>query len=428
MCTMCPPKRKVMMMDFEILSILSNRDRFKQYYDSVKKNSAVLTELAQQVVYDLPDYYQVSTGDDIHWGAFGSWFKMVKHPGKKLEEMQLFDEYLKRLSEYTPDAEVQERIVHALMERHLAEELISICEDIAKGSTRWGVEDLQLKLKAFETSTQQLQNKNVVEYTLEDLLTGVLGGGLEWKQLWMNQSCGPLRKGDFVVLVARPDSGKTSFLSGQANHFAMQLPTEQPVLWLNNEQEGKKVRLRLLQEAVQMDNTEMKLNPEKVKSAYEMLVGDINKIVVIDSATLSASDVERYCEQYNPGCIIIDQLWKVKGCGGDNSDVKVQTAIANWARELCKRYAPVIGVYQADGSAEGQQYFGMDKVYMSKTAVQGEADLIICMGRSYETGKESTRYFHFPKNKMAGGGRYFQPTMKQYKHETTFNADTGVFT
>jgi RecA-family ATPase len=121
-----------------------------------------------------------------------------------------------------------------------------------------------------------------------------------------------------------------------------------------------------------------------------MAVGDINKIIVIDSPALTAAEVERYCEQYQPGCIIIDQLWKVKGFGGDNSDVKVQTAIANWARELCKKYAPVIGVYQADGSAEGVNYFGMDKIYMSKTAVQGECDLIICMGRSYEQGKEDT--------------------------------------
>ena len=117
----------------------------------------------------------------------------------------------------------------------------------------------------------------------------------------------------------------------------------------------------------------------------------------------------------------------MKGFGSDNSDVKVQTQVANWARELCKKYAPVIGVYQADVNADGKEYFGMECIYLSKTAVQGEADLIICMGRSYAEGKQNTRFFHFPKHKLSGGGMYFQQHMKSWKHESTFNQELGTF-
>ena len=96
--------------------------------------------------------------------------------------------------------------------------------------------------------------------------------------------------------------------------------------------------------------------------------------------------------------------------------------IFNWARELAKKYAPVITVHQADGSAEGVKWIDMSKLYGSKTGVQGEADAIITIGRLPEEGNK--RYLYVPKNKLDGNnqamrnGRFeieIVPTLGRFK-------------
>jgi hypothetical protein len=412
-------------MEAELLQALATREGFRDYYDYVKKYSDVLATTAQEIVAAIPEYYAVNTAQQINWATFSSWYRLVKAARKSSEEQAMLATYFSSLAVHETDEVMQHLMLNTLKERALAEDIITLCEPVARGLDGHSLDSVVKKLEEYSRHSILDADKHIVTGDIDTLVGAVLAGGLNWKQLWMNQSCGPLRKGDFVCLVARPDTGKTSFLSGQANCFAAQ--SAAPVLWINNEQEGRKVRLRLLQEATSMTNADITVDRDKLLSKYNSIVGPTDKVLVIDKAGVSAKEIEKYCEDYQPCAIIIDQLWKVKGFGNDNSDVKVQTAIANWARELCKTYAPVIGVYQADAQAEGQSYFGMDKIYMSKTAVQGEADLIICMGRLYEQGKEKIRYFSFPKNKMSGGGKHYQPTMRNYRHESMFNPDTGEF-
>ena len=53
--------------------------------------------------------------------------------------------------------------------------------------------------------------------------------------------------------------------------------------------------------------------------------------------------------------------------------------------------------YVRGGDAEGKPYPSMDMLYGSKTGIQGEADLIIMLGRK---DNSSTRYISLPKNKL----------------------------
>ncbi len=413
-------------LDLDILDYLKHRDVYKQQSGVVKKNKHVLTDEARTIIWAMePFFEQFPEEQTIDWRKFSAWFRTVRFPNKKEEELKLFSKLFDRLHAFTPD-ELQESIVSALRERGIAEELISILEQIAVGSTKWGLEDVAGKLKTWEADQPSEAESFIVDSDLEDLVGGVLGEGLNWKQRWMNQACGPLRKGDLVGLLARPDSGKTSFLSGQANCFASQLKGEECGLWFNNEQEGKKVKLRIVQEAVELDNEQLNANPILAKERYQQRVGPLGRVKVVDRPGLSWREVEKLCEQYNPKFIIIDQLWKITGFG-NISEVTTQTEIANWARELAKKWAPVIGVYQADGQAEGVDYIEMDRVYYSKTAVQGELDLMIAMGKVHDDTKQNIRYFHFPKHKMTGGGEFFQPDMKGHKFESVFTPETGVF-
>ncbi len=77
-------------------------------------------------------------------------------------------------------------------------------------------------------------------------------------------------------------------------------------------------------------------------------------------------------------------------------------AIYQWARELAKKYAPVIGVCQADGSGEFVKWLTMAHVADAKTAKQAEADWILGIGRSQLEGVENIRHAYISKNKLTG--------------------------
>ena len=53
--------------------------------------------------------------------------------------------------------------------------------------------------------------------------------GLRWRLQTLNKMLGSLRKGDFGFIFARPETGKTTFLTSEITHFAIQ--AEKPILW-----------------------------------------------------------------------------------------------------------------------------------------------------------------------------------------------------
>ena len=97
----------------------------------------------------------------------------------------------------------------------------------------------------------------------------------------------------------------------------------------------------------------------------------------------------------------VNALNLVRGFDGDREDLKLG-AIYTWAREIAKTYCPVIGVTQADGTAEGKKWLTMDNVSNAKTAKQSEADWILGIGSTHAEGFEFVRHLHLSKNKLSG--------------------------
>jgi replicative DNA helicase len=243
-------------------------------------------------------------------------------------------------------------------------------------------------------------------------------GGFNWRLNCLNDALGPLRQGDFIVVGTRPDTGKTTLLASESTFIATQ--DERPVLWLNNEEGGKKVLRRIIQSALGWPTHKMESEAASAAAEYNKLYGRDDKFIVYDNAYISTKDVEALCKKYNPCLIIFDQLWKIKGYDTENEVTRL-TMLFNWGREIAKAYAPVITVHQADGTAEGQKWIDMSQLYMSKTGIQGEADAIITMGRTPETG--NSRYLYVPKNKMSGS----VPHLRNGKFELEIIGDTARF-
>lgn len=243
-----------------------------------------------------------------------------------------------------------------------------------------------------------------IEYVTDDLdeilEQSVKTPGLRWRLNCLNHSLGSLRKGDFGFIFARPETGKTTFLASEVTFMAGQLKDEDgPILWFNNEEQGHKVKLRCYEAALGANIKQLEKAAERAKIKYAELTK--KKIRIFDSASISRGQVEAICQKENPSLILFDQIDKVKGFKADREDLALG-AIYQWAREIAKTYCPVIGICQADGTAEGEMWLHMGHVSNAKTAKQAEADFILGIGKSHDMGKEFIRYINISKNKLLG--------------------------
>lgn len=242
--------------------------------------------------------------------------------------------------------------------------------------------------------------------------------GLHWRLQCLNDMFGPIRQGNFGMIVARSNVGKTSFLASEISHFATQ--TDRPILWLNMEQEGHEVTQRIIQSALDLTLVELYADIKRNKERFYELCG--GRIKVYDDAGTHKRKVEQLVEQLRPGLIVFDTLDKVKGFTDDREDLRLG-AIYQWGRELAKKYCPVFTVCQASATAEGKKYLTAEDVSSSKTSKIAECDFVLGIGKSFDATAEYTRYFHSIKNKLPDAN----PDMRHGRCEVSINQETGRY-
>ena len=390
------------MRDIEILDLLSSKDNYLRFKKYIKAH--LISQEAYQILDDMDEWF--ATNNTVDWKKFSVWFKIVKHPMYKPDKILVYDKVFDELESYEPDEDLAEQIASVLIDRDFATQIADKTLRIAEGSEKDTMEEVLDLIDNYKTEQDYAAGVEsfIVSHDIEATLTSTHTGGYEWRLQGLQDNLGSIRQGDFVVVAARPDSGKTTFLASEATYIAAQLPEDLNVLWFNNEEGGAKVKNRIVQAALNLTDAEMLADVTKVKNDYVALMGRLDKIQIIDRADIGIHDIRVVLDNYNPGLIIFDQLWKVNGFGNKSSnEVARITALYNWGREIAKEYAPVITVHQADGSAEGEMWITQNQLYLTKTAGPGEADAIIGIGRRHDPSEENTRYFNIPKNKMKTG-------------------------
>lgn len=247
---------------------------------------------------------------------------------------------------------------------------------------------------------------------LEELVNAAVhSGGLKWRLPSLNKRLGPLRRGNFGIVFARVETGKTTFLASEASYFALQ--SDRPVLWFNNEEVGENVKLRAYQAHFGVDLPTLLGGQHSYSNRFKEEIQE--RFRLVDEASIGKSWAERVIRHVNPSIIIFDQLDKIRGFDADRPDL-VLGKIYAWARELAKTYAPVIGVCQADGSAENVKYLTMTNMAESKTSKPAEADWILGIGKVSQEGYEYVRYLNLCKNKLVGSDET-DPSLRHDKWE-----------
>jgi KaiC/GvpD/RAD55 family RecA-like ATPase len=265
------------------------------------------------------------------------------------------------------------------------------------------------KLKKDDHNEVSLQ---CVSSNLEELLNDVYSEqGFRWRLNCLNKSLGSLRKGDFGFIFARPETGKTTFLISEISNFLEQGCPK--IVLFNNEEEGRKVFLRLYQGFFGVGLDKLLSNTKLYSDEFNKRTG--GQFTLIDSAGTGRREIERVVQRLEPEIVVYDQIDKIKGFANDREDLRLGS-IYQWTRELAKGNHAAIGVFQADGTAEGIRYLTMDHVSNAKTAKQAEADWILGIGKTHREEDEFVRFLNISKNKLFGD-KDSNPTLKHGKFE-----------
>lgn len=410
-------------MDIDLLLVLRNKERYTKYARFIK--ASAVGEETWNILQAMGEWFKHNAvATEVVWKHFNAWFCLVRHAKMDKTKQAIYKELIDKL-EVTPEPDEShiKPLLEGLITRDYAAQIAEKALKIADGDFTVSVNSIVDLVEQRNSAIGKVDSvdRHILLPTLEGMAS-VSAPGLRWRLECLNLSLGDLRRGDLVVVGTRPDTGKTTLLASEASFMAPQLPEDQCVLWVNNEEEGNKVFRRIIQSTLGITTAKLESNFPAALEAYKTTVGRIDKIVMLNKADVHVRDVEHLVKKYNVGLVIFDQLWKVHGFDEESgNEVTRQTLLFNWARELAKKIGPVITVHQADGSAEGVKWIDMSKLYGSKTGIQGEADAIVTIGRLPDTG--DTRYVYVPKNKMAGK----DPSKRNGMFEIQIEKDIGRF-
>ena len=381
--------------EVSLLKVLETRDGYLKYARQVSDNA--LSEEVQTLVADIGVWFDTDPKrSKVSWGEFDPWFRIVRHNGFSQDKKKYFRELFQRLSE-TEKTEPDKAIIERFRAVETATKVGDIAADVLQGHGDIALVD---EVMGEYRAGRLQEEKTWTTPNIKDVLDkAIRSGGYKWRLKCLNDTLGNLRKGDFVIVGARPKTGKTSLIASELTYMAPQ--TEGRIVIFNNEEEENKIWLRLHQAATNKSSREILDSEGSADAEYaKALGGDPHKIVVIDRSTINVREVEYILREMRPSIITFNTLPKVHGFQDEKNDIKQLQKKAQWARELAKEYGPVLGVWQADAQAEGEKWLKASNLAWNKTDAVGEADAILMLGATYTPSERGIRFIHVVANKM----------------------------
>lgn len=405
-------------LDLDLLRFMQEKGNYERYHKVITKG--MMTKESWTLLGDFGAYYKeyphLTSIDD----GFKLWFRVTAHPAWKQDDHKFYSTIINNIeNRSTPDVSGSfgDQLERLRFDAGLREQQ----REFAKGTT--SIEDVLSTLDASRRKSVALDEGDG-SLTLDALAQHQRGDeGLYWRCEDLNQSIGPVRKGDFIVIAKRPEVGGTSFLCSEVAHMLEQLPTTGKAVMFNNEEAPDKVYTRMVSGAMGVDYRTMMTAPAHWQQQYDDWLDGRHYDLKHDT-TMTINSIWKELEEHEYDVIGLNVLLKVGGTSAKEDHDKFQ-ALGEEMRRISQAYGPVIAVVQADPSAEGMRYIPQDRIYKSKTALQGEADVLIMVGMD-DNGPVDSRYIHVAKNKIPPAP-CCDLAVKHIKSEVEFDLGTGRF-
>jgi hypothetical protein len=389
-----------MSIERDVLSVLSQRERYLKFSTRVLSRGAALTKETTQIIKDLREYYSTYEHNTVDWREFSQWFLLVQHSMYKDEQVELYQMIFTAMTTHEPSA-LETDIIRSLVEQSVAEEIAVISGKIAEGNDRHGLEEVTELMTSWQESQLEEEEENEDDWTLEDLMQSAYsGGGYNWRMRELNDHCGPLRDSNLVLFGARPGMGKTCLMMSEVSYMASQIEGDRCVLAIHNEEgPAKDLRLRWLQSTIGWTPVQIDANMQGAMEEYVRCLGTKDRIIVRHMPGASVQEIESLLVKLNPAIIVVDQLRLCGGFGKNNTEVERLKDLYRWARIQASTYGPFLTVHQAGDAAENRLFPSGNMLEGCKTEIQGALDLQVMIGNDDGSVR---RGMNIVKNKLAG--------------------------
>lgn len=408
---------------------MQDKKNFTRFFPYIKEHT--VSKEFYALLKAIKEYYATyPSKDSFTWGDMKMFFFMLHSkasPESSVVYTRMFEEVEKL--ELPTDRDVLDAVMHHFIKQDYATQAFNkLHKLITNGDGE--LDDIEELIADYrkEIGAAISYDELFASTKLSEVSKKALTKGYNWRLNELNKSLGPLREGNFVILAARPETGKTTMTASEVTFIASQLPNDdRPVIWVNNEEPNDTVMMRIIQAYHGVTAEELMKNLPKYEEEYDKAIGKRIRVIGDDSGIDTVTKLSSLFVDLNPAVIVFDQLDKVDGFyKSEREDLRIGQ-LYKWARTLAKKYGLVIAVSQVDGSGEGVEWIQMNQLRGSKTDKVGEADAIITIGKSNDPHKEFDRFIHVPKNKLFGGSLseerfrhgYFevkiQPEIARYK-------------
>lgn len=428
-----------MSLELTLLRLSKDRQRFLRLTpdvpaDGLEESTALVLKALQSFYNQHPD---IASLDAVRLEAFRVYVETVKYKTLPEDKLSLVLSVIDAMKlDVPPD-----------MENGMVERLLSV-ECVQRSLTRikeWhngGEVDIVADLAGITEQISARMNRRsrtpLVQSNPEDLmLEDMDDSGLKFRLSCLSDNMRGLRGGDFGILAARPDAGKTTFLCSESTFWLPQLDLLWPGegrtgVWLNNEGPGGRIKKRWYQALLNMTTVELAelvergrmegepLFTQAIKAAMGM---PIDRMLFYDIHDMNSTEVERIIKQSNAGFVIFDMLDNVKfhgltANGGERTD-QILEAQYQSGRNWCVKYDCIgVATSQLSVDGEGNRHPGQHMLKDSKTGKQGACDFIITLGKDNSPEFHRSRWVNTPKNKLTRPGKRRDP-----RAEVTFDAD-----
>lgn len=427
-----------MQLEITLLRMLSNRETWSKLRGAIPRSG--LEDRTKQIAGRISEYYQAFPEvTRIEADPFLTWYFGTVRTNADAETKATWRTILERMQEPVDPA-----LADGMFDKLLVLGSASLAGDVlaryVEGEDVDPIAELTRIVDRYKHNKRMRVETPVIDSNVLDLMDAAENHiGVKWRIPIMNEYIRPMAGGDFLGLAARPDRGKTSFLTDQGSYFAPQLADifgpGHPLLWFCNEGSPRKIWLRMYSSIMNMTMTELgefrqkvcKGNDTKFLDAIYEKIGGKENIVILDAHKMTNTEVEDIVAQYTPGIVIYDMIdnFHFAGMtmhGGTRTD-QVLESMYQWARELCVQTNHIgIATSQISGEGEGNPFPPMSMLKDSKTGKQGTFDTLVMLGASNSEGMDNMRFISTPKNKLKVDG---SPSLM--KIECVFDNSRGRF-
>jgi replicative DNA helicase len=426
-------------LDITVLQLLKHRDKYEKLAKHVPVRA--LESQVQIIFSDFGSYFkEFPECKVIDSGPFMLWFKGFKHKGLKDEACAVIDGLMRKACAEDVSTDVAGGIMKRLVEAGIAADLADVLLNYSEGGEVDIRANLMAAMDSYDSQVVRVVKNPQVLDRIEDLLKAEENDtGLHWRLPCLNRHIKPLQPGDFVVIAARPDKGKTTFCASELTHMAAQVDGLYPwtdekdrrsILWFNNEGPGSKIVTRCFQAALNATTEELvaKSNAGTIRQEYAAALGGRGGTLrIFNIHGMRNDECEELIELHKPALVLWDMIDNVTFAGSANNNGQrtdqLLESMYQWVRMMgVKHDCAQMATSQISGDGDGIQWPTLGQLKDSKTGKQGAADVIITIGTVNDPVLAKSRYMGTTKNKKVRSGVPSSPMT-----EVIFDGDRGRY-